>query len=100
MKNEKITIADWDAADYIENKDDVLEYLTAAMEEKDPEFLLTAIGDIARSKGMTQISNELNLDRKGLYKSFSSGGNPSFLTVARVLDNLGFGVSIYQKKAS
>ena len=100
MKNEKITVADWDAADYIENKEDVIEYLTAAMEEKDPEFLLAAIGDIARSKGMTQLSKDLNLDRKGLYKSFSSGGNPSFLTVARVLDNLGFGVSIYKKKAS
>ena len=100
MKNEKVTIADWDAADYIETKEDVLEYLAVAMEEKDPEFLLAVIGDVARSKGMTQLSRELNLDRKGLYKSFSPGGNPSFLTVAKVLDNLGYGISVYQKKAS
>ena len=100
MENEKLTIADWDAADYIETKEDVLEYLTVAMEEKDPDFLLAAIGDIARSKGMAQLSRELNLDRKGLYKSFSRGGNPSFLTVVKVLDNLGFQLSVRQKKAS
>jgi len=100
MKNEHVTVADWDAADYIETKEDVLEYLTAAMEENDPEFMLSAIGDIARSKGMTQLSKELKLDRKGLYKSFSKEGNPSFLTVINVLNNLGYGISIYQKKAS
>jgi len=100
MENEKVTITDWDAADYIETKEDVLEYIIAAIEEKDPNFLLTAIGDIARSKGMTQLSRELNLDRKGLYKSFSQGGNPSFLTVAKVLDNLGFQLNVQQKKAS
>ena len=100
MENEKVTIADWDAADYIETKEDVLEYLIAAMEENDPEFLLAAIGDIARSKGMTQLSRELDLDRKGLYKSFSAGGNPSFLTVAKVLDNLGFQLNVQRKKAS
>jgi len=98
--DEKVTFEKWDAADYIETKEDVIEYLAVAMEEKDPVFLLTAIGDIARSKGMTQISRELNLDRKGLYKSFSHGGNPSFITVAKVLDNLGYGINIYQKKAS
>ena len=99
-EEENVTFEKWDAADYIETKEDVLEYLSVAVEEKDPEFLLTVIGDIARSKGMTQLSRELNLDRKGLYKSFSRSGNPSFLTVAKVLDNLGYGINIYQKKAS
>jgi len=99
MKDEKITFEKWDLADDIKTKEDVIGILEAALEENDPDFLLSVIGDIARSKGMTQISRELNLNRKGLYKSFSAGGNPSFATVMSVLDNLGFGVSIYQKKA-
>jgi probable addiction module antidote protein len=48
---------------------------------------------------MTRMARELGLDRKGLYKSLSAEGNPSFGTVARVLDNLGFGISIYRKTA-
>jgi probable addiction module antidote protein len=91
---------EWDPADDIKTKEDVIGILGAALEENDPKFLLSVIGDIARSKGMTQIAKELNLNREGLYESLSVKGNPSFMTVMNVLDNLGYGVSIYQKKAS
>jgi probable addiction module antidote protein len=94
---EKITISDWDLADEIETKDDVIGILGAAFEENDIEFFLRVIGDISRSKGMTQLANELNLDRKGLYKSLSEKGNPSFLTVVKVLENLGFRLKVEQK---
>jgi len=100
MENEKVTVSDWNAADYIETKEDVLAYLEVAIEENDPEFLLRTIGHIARSKGMTRLSRELNLDRKGLYKAFSADGNPSFLTVARVLDCLGLHMSLQFKKTA
>jgi probable addiction module antidote protein len=93
---EKITISDFDPAEYIETKEDVLGILEAALDENDPEFLLSVIGDIARSKGMMKIAKELNLDRAGLYRSFSSEGNPSFITVLKVLDNLGFRLNIEQ----
>jgi probable addiction module antidote protein len=49
---------------------------------------------------MAQIAKELDLDRAGLYKSFSPDGNPYFFTVLKVLDNLGFRLSIQQKRAS
>jgi probable addiction module antidote protein len=94
---EKVTVADWDPAEYIETKEDVIAFLEGALEGNDPEFLLKTIGYIARSKGMTEMARELNLNREGLYKSFSSRGNPSFLTVVKVLDNLGFRLKIEQK---
>jgi probable addiction module antidote protein len=62
--------------------------------------MLSVIGDIARSKGMAQLARELNMDRAGLYRSFSPDGNPYFLTVVKVLDNLGFKLSIQRKQAS
>jgi probable addiction module antidote protein len=90
----------YDPAEYIETKEDVIAFLEGALEENDPEFLLETIGHIARSKGMAQIAKELNIDRAGLYKSFSPDGNPYFFTVVKVLDNLGFRLSIQQKQAS
>ena len=89
----------YDPAEYIETREDVIAFLEGALEENDPEFLLETIGHIARSKGMARIANELNIDRAGLYKSFSSDGNPYFMTVLKVLDNLGFRLSIQQKQA-
>ena len=94
---EKITFAKYDPAEYIETREDVIAFLEGALEENDPEFLFKTIGYIARSKGITQIARELNLNREGLYTALSSKGNPSFVTVARVLDNLGFQLSIRQK---
>jgi len=94
---EKITFEKWDMADHINTKEDVKSYLEAALEENDTALLLAVIGDIARSKGMTQIAKDLNIARESLYRSLSSDGNPSFNTVAKVLDNLGFQLSVKQK---
>jgi probable addiction module antidote protein len=97
---EKITVADFDPAEYIETPEDVFLTLTVAAEENDPEFLLSVIGDIARSKGMTQLARNLNLDRKVLYKALSTEGNPSFITVVKVLDTLGFRLKVEQKASA
>ena len=84
-------------AEHINTKEDVAGILEAALEENDTTLLLAVIGDIARSKGMAQIAKELNLARESLYRSLSQDGNPSFDTVAKVLDNLGFQLSVRQK---
>jgi probable addiction module antidote protein len=99
IKMEKVTFEKWDPADDIETKEDVIGVLEAALEENNMDFLFSVIGDISRSKGMAQLARELNLDRKGLYKAFSPEGNPSFITVFKVLDNLGFRLKVERKTA-
>jgi probable addiction module antidote protein len=96
---ENTALIDFDPAEYIETPEDVFLTLKAAAEENDPEFLLSVIGDIARSKGMAQLARDLNLDRKGLYKAFSAEGNPSFITVVKVLDKLGVRLKMERKSA-
>jgi probable addiction module antidote protein len=91
--------AKWDPAEFIDTKDDVIAHLEIALEEGDTEFLLKTMGHIARSEGMAQIARELGVTREGLYKSLSSSGNPSFETVLKLLDILGFRLRI-EKKAS
>jgi DNA-binding phage protein len=46
---------------------------------------------------MARLARALNLNRKGLYKAFSEKGNPSFLTVVKVLGNPGFRLNVEQK---
>ena len=90
---------EWDMSENINTKEEVIAYLQGAIEENDIETLLEVIGAIARSKGMVMIAKELGLSRESLYKSLSSGGNPSFSTILKVLDLLGYKMQIMQKSA-
>jgi probable addiction module antidote protein len=79
----------WDAADHLETKEDIAAYLEAALEEGDPSLVVAALGDIARSKEMTQIARETGLGRESPYKALSLEGNPEFATVLKVLQVIG-----------
>ena len=93
----KVTFAKYDPAEVIETKEDIIAFLEEAIEENDPDFLLRTIGHIARSKGMTQLAKELNIDRKGLYKALAPDGNPSFKTVFKLIELLGLRIKLEQK---
>ena len=60
-------------------------------------MIAVALGDVARAKGMTKIAEKAGLGRESLYKSLSSEGNPRFSTVLKVVDALGFQLSIKPK---
>lgn len=85
----KLETYPWDAAEHLETQEDIAAYLEAALEDGDPALVLAVLGDIARSKGMTQISRETGLGRESLYKALSSEGNPEFVTVLKVLQAIG-----------
>ncbi|HEX4113750.1 MAG TPA: addiction module antidote protein [Stellaceae bacterium] len=84
----------WDAANYLRTKEDVAAYLDAVLEDGDPELLKTALGNIARFKGMTEIAKAAGLGRANLYKALSPGGNPEFGTVVKVLRALGLRLTV------
>ena len=79
----------WDAADHLETKEAMAAYLEAALEDGDPALVVAALGDIARSKGMSNIARETGLGRESLYKALSLEGNPEFATVLKVIQALG-----------
>ena len=79
----------WDAADYLNTKEDIALYLEAAFEDGDPALIAAALGDAARAKGMTKVAAEAGLGRESLYKALSPKGNPEFATVLKVIRALG-----------
>jgi probable addiction module antidote protein len=79
----------WDPANHFTSSDDMAAYLEAALEDGDPQLVASALGDIARAKGMTQIAREAGLGRESLYKALSSSGNPELATVLKVISALG-----------
>jgi len=84
----------WDAADSLKTKEDIAAYLDAVLEDGDHRLLKAALGDIARSTGMTELAAATGLGRANLYKALSPKGNPEFATVAKVIRALGLRLTV------
>jgi probable addiction module antidote protein len=67
----------------------IAEYLNEALRVQDPKFLLVALGDVARARGMSEIARDTGLGRENLYKALSSRANPRIETIFRVAAALG-----------
>ena len=81
-----VTTRPWDPAERLATPDDARAYLNAALETGEPQLIAAALGDIARSEGMSKIAAASGLGRESLYKSLSTEGNPAFSTVLKVLN--------------
>lgn len=86
--------APFDVAEYLDNDEVVAEYLTAAMEDPNPDVFLAALGDVAKARGMAQIARETGLGRESLYKALGAGAHPRYETVKAVLGALGVKLSV------
>ncbi len=87
------TFAPFDAADYLDNDATIAEYLTAALEDPDPDVFLAAIRDVARARGMAQLARDAGLGRESLYKALTPGAKPRYDTVLKLLHALGVKLS-------
>ena len=85
---EKLT--KFDAAEYLDTDELQTLYLDEALKENDPAALIKAIDTVARAKGMTKTAKEAGISREGLYKALSPNGNPSFATVWKILNAIGY----------
>jgi len=87
----------WDSTEYLKTDEDIQLYLDACFEEAsdDSEFIVHALGVIAKAKNMSQLARDTGLTREGLYKAFSPEGNPTFSTVVKVSKALGLKVSLH-----
>lgn len=90
----KTTFSKFDVAAYLDNDDVVAEYLSAAVEDPDPDVFLAALGDVAKARGMAQIAKGSGLGRESLYKALSNGAHPRFETINAVLHALGVKLTV------
>lgn len=91
-----IKIRKWDSAEHLKTDEDMQAYLQACIEESnnDAAFIAKALGNIARAKGMAQLSKDTGLGRESLYKALSGEVNPSFDTVIKVVKALNLRLAI------
>ena len=79
----------FDATDYLDDEETMAAYLSAALEDANPDVFLAAVRDVARARGMAQLAQDAGLGREGLYKALSPGAKPRYDTVLKLLGALG-----------
>ena len=94
----KTTYKAFGAAAYLNNDAVIAEYLSAAAEDPNPDVFVTALGDVAKARGMAQIAKGSGLGRESLYKAMSAGAHPRFETINSVLRALGVKIAVVAER--
>jgi probable addiction module antidote protein len=85
----RLNLAPFDASEYLDSEEVIAEYLTAALQDPDPDAFLAAVSDVAKARGIATVAAIAGLGRESLYKTLKPGAQPRFDTVRRLLDALG-----------
>ena len=70
-------LPEFDASPYLESEESIAAYLTDILEANDAALLASALGDIARARGMTEIAKSAGITREALslLEDYSWPGN-------------------------
>ena len=84
----------FDVVDFLDSDEALEAYLNAALAENDPKYFAKALGNVARAKGMSSISDISGVGRQSLYRALSDDGNPRLDTLFKVLEALDIRLAI------
>lgn len=90
----------WELAQQLDSDEKIALFLEAVFEEGDPAIIASALGDVARLRGMTEVARDTGLSRENLYRALGPDGNPEFATVLKVIKAMGFDLTVSSHKAA
>jgi probable addiction module antidote protein len=99
-EDSQLMLKPFDPADYLDNPRTIAFYLAEAAEDSDPGAFLSALADVARARGMTDIARQTGMSRQSLYKALAHDANPHYSTLRKVMDSLGVVFTTQIKPAS
>ncbi len=97
MTEKKVTFSRYDTANYLRDEQDIKAYFDVALEDRNPAMIAVALGNIARARNVSQLARDTNMSRDGIYKALSGQGNPSFSTIYKLANALGYDINFVPK---
>lgn len=79
----------FDASEYLTNEATITEFLTASLEDPNPDVFLQALQEVAKARGMSKLARDAGMNRESLYKALAPGAKPRYDTVLKVMNALG-----------
>jgi probable addiction module antidote protein len=74
----------FDGARHLATMEEQFAYLDAALDQSDPSFSATAIGDVARARHRP-VARETGLSREAIYKAFKPSGHSTIGTISKAM---------------
>jgi probable addiction module antidote protein len=93
-RKSRVRTAPFEAADYLDNEEVIAEYLTAALEDSNPDVFLRAMADVAKARGIATVAKDAGLGRESLYKALAPGAKIRYETVRKLLDSMGVRLTV------
>ena len=81
----KLKTRKWDIVEGLKTEEDIAHYLAAVFKDGDPKWIVHAINNVARARGMTEIAKKAGITRAGLYKALYADTQPKFATVQKII---------------
>ena len=86
-----------DLLEALQDPDEAIEYLNAALEDGEPEVFLLALKDVVDSHGgMSKLAASTSLNRENLYRMLSSKGNPELKSLRALLKAMRMQLTVRQ----
>lgn len=82
----------------LQNPQEAVAYLNAALEEESMEVFLVALRNVAEAYGMKQLAADAQLNRESLYRMLSEQGNPQLSSLLAILERLGLRLAVEVKE--
>lgn len=92
---EGLELTDWDAAESLTSDEAIAAFMSDIIAAGDHDLFNSALGDVARARGMVEIAQKAGMTREGLYKALRPSSKPRFETIAAIVKALGMSIRIY-----
>ncbi|OPH35620.1 putative addiction module antidote protein [Moraxella lacunata] len=78
----------FNAFDYFESDDEILDYLSDCFNDDDPQLFVTALSHLIEKKGVAEVAKLTGLNRESLYKTVKGRTQPTWATVHKIIHAL------------
>ncbi|MGV8842682.1 MAG: addiction module antidote protein [Pseudomonas sp.] len=93
-------IQSFDVSAHLDDEETIRAYLSAALEDPNPDAFLLALGNVAKARGMTQLAEAAGVGRQSLYKALVPGAHPRYDTVLKLISALGLKLAVQGTRAA
>jgi len=90
----RLATCPFDPADYVTDPDDQAKHIADAFGSGNQIYTASALGTVARARGMTVVAKGAGVTREALCRALSPTGDPRPSTLLGVVRALGFQLSI------
>lgn len=87
----------FDGSEYLSGDEMMAEYLSLTLEDENPEVFISALGNVAKAKGMEIIAKASGLSRDDIYDSLRASPEARDETIRKIMAS--FGVNAIAEKS-